>query len=168
MKPTWKPRCRPWPRSASSRAREGRSSSTVAKGCVIAVDGPAGAGKSTVARTVAQKLGYTYIDTGAMYRAIAWAVLQAGIAPDEPDTGAAVAGIAEKTEVTLRPGPGGNRVFVGDRDVTDVIRSPETSAVVSYVAANADVRTRLLTLQRAMARDGGVVMDGRDIGTVVL
>lgn len=135
---------------------------------VIAIDGPAGAGKSTVARTVAEKLGYTYIDTGAMYRAITWAVLQAGITPDDPATAEAVARIAAATEITLKPHPDGIRVYVDERDVTDVIRSPETSAAVSYVAANPRVRSRLLTLQRAMAEKGGVVMDGRDIGTVVL
>lgn len=140
----------------------------VRRKCVIAIDGPAGAGKSTVARTVAQKLGYVYIDTGAMYRALTWAVLQEHIDPSSPETAAAVARLAMRTKVTLAPGPKGNRVFVDGADVTDEIRAPDTSAAVSYVAANVQVRDRLVSLQRAMAKQGGVVVDGRDIGTVVL
>lgn len=132
---------------------------------VIAIDGPAGAGKSTVARTAARQLGYIYIDTGAMYRAMTLAVLRAGIAPDAEE---AVARLAEQTQVTLSQGPEGNRVHLDGEDVTEAIRAPETSAAVSHVAAIAGVRRRLLALQRELARSGGVVMDGRDIGTVVL
>ena len=131
----------------------------------VAIDGPAGAGKSTVARKVAQRLGYTYIDTGAMYRAVTWAVLQAGLAPGDED---AVARRAADTEIQLQTDAAGVRVVVAGQDVTDVIRGPETSAAVSYVAANPKVREHLVALQRRMARQGGVVMDGRDIGTVVL
>lgn len=133
--------------------------------CVIAIDGPAGAGKSTVARTVARELGYVYIDSGAMYRALTLAVMRAGIAPDASEE---VAGVADEAQVTLSPGPTGNRVYLDGDDVTEAIRDPETSAAVSYVAAVPQVRNRLVALQQQMAREGGVVMDGRDIGTVVL
>lgn len=133
--------------------------------CVIAIDGPAGAGKSTVARTVARELGYVYIDSGAMYRALTLAVMRAGIAPDASEE---VAGVADEVQVTLSPGPTGNRVYLDGDDVTEAIRDPETSAAVSYVAAIPEVRNRLVALQQQMAREGGVVMDGRDIGTVVL
>lgn len=128
----------------------------------VAIDGPAGAGKSTVARAVAARLGCTYIDTGAMYRALAWAVLDARIAPDD---GAAVCALAARLDVRLEPGGG---VYVGDRDVTGEIRTPEISNLTSPLSALACVRTRMVALQRAMARRGGVVMEGRDIGTVVL
>lgn len=135
---------------------------------VIAIDGPAGAGKSTVARTLAQTLGYTYIDTGAMYRAVAWLVLREGIDPSDPDQEEAVGRLADAAEVALRPDADGNRVEVDGKDVTGHLRGPDVTAAVSYVAANPAVRDRLAALQRAMAREGGVVMDGRDIGTVVL
>lgn len=138
------------------------------RGRVIAIDGPAGAGKSTVARTVAEKLDYTYIDTGAMYRAVARLVLQEGIDPARPGGDAAVARLAEAADIALRPAPGGSRVEVDGEDVTASLREPAVSEAVSYVAANPAVRARLAALQRDMARRGGVVMDGRDIGTVVL
>lgn len=137
------------------------------KRCIIAVDGPAGAGKSTVARAVAEALGYTYIDTGSLYRALTWAALKAGIDPQKPGAQQALAHLATHTRVTLQPGPQGHRVFVNGEDVTDAIRSAETSAAVSFVAANEQVRRRLVALQRQLAGSGPVVMDGRDIGTVV-
>lgn len=134
------------------------------QGLVIAVDGPAGAGKSTVARRVAAALNYLYIDTGAMYRAIALAVLEEGIGPDD---GAAVERLARGLDVELVPSAAGNRVLLGGRDVTERIRAPEVSAAVSQVAALPGVRRRMVQLQRRLAAGGGVVMDGRDIGTVV-
>lgn len=134
------------------------------QGLVIAVDGPAGAGKSTVARRVAAALNYLYIDTGAMYRAIALAVLEEGVGPDD---GAAVERLARGLDVELVPSAAGNRVLLGGRDVTDRIRAPEVSAAVSQVAALPGVRRRMVQLQRRLAAGGGVVMDGRDIGTVV-
>ncbi len=127
----------------------------------IAIDGPAGAGKSTVARRVADALDYTYIDTGAMYRALAWAVLQSGIPATDNE---AVSALAERLDVRLEPG----RVWVGGQDITLQIRTPEISNLTSPLSALPRVRARMVALQQAMARRGGVVMEGRDIGTVVL
>ena len=128
----------------------------------IAIDGPAGAGKSTVARRVAEALGYTYVDTGAMYRALAWAVLAAKIAPDDDE---AVCALAARLEVRLEAE---GRVWVDGREVAGEIRTPEISNLTSPLSALPCVRSRMVALQQAMARPGGVVMEGRDIGTVVL
>ncbi len=128
----------------------------------VAIDGPAGAGKSTVARRVALRLGCTYIDTGAMYRALAWAVLDAHVAPD--DAGA-VCALAGRLDVRLEPD---GRVLVDGQDVAGEIRTPEISNLTSPLSALPCVRTRMVALQRAMERRGGIVMEGRDIGTVVL
>ncbi len=133
------------------------------KQIIIAIDGPAGAGKSTIAKQVAQKLGYVYIDTGAMYRAVTWALLQTG----GPVTDADATEIARKLPLVFRPANGVNQVFVGDKDVTEAIRTLEVSQNVSKVAAIGGVRKALVELQRKMGSQGGVVMDGRDIGTVV-
>lgn len=127
----------------------------------VAIDGPAGAGKSTVARRVASALGYTYVDTGAMYRAVAWAVMDADIAPSDSR---AICGLAERVKIRLEP----QRVFVDEAEITDQIRTPEISNLTSPISALPCVRTRLAALQREMGRRGGVVMEGRDIGTVVL
>ena len=127
----------------------------------VAIDGPAGAGKSTVARQVASVLGCTYVDTGAMYRAVAWAVLDAGVSPSDSQ---AVCALAERISIHLE----GERVFAGETDITDKIRTPEISNLTSPISALPCVRTRLAALQREMGRRGGVVMEGRDIGTVVL
>ena len=128
----------------------------------VAIDGPAGAGKSTVARQVAARLGLTYVDTGAMYRALAWAVVEARIAPDDA---AAVCALAARLDVRLEPGGG---VLVDGQDAAGEIRTPEISNLTSPLSALPCVRTRMVALQQAMARRGGVVMEGRDIGTVVL
>jgi 3-phosphoshikimate 1-carboxyvinyltransferase len=127
---------------------------------VIAIDGPAGAGKSTVSRAVAARVGLDRLDTGAMYRAVAAQALSQGI---EPDDHAGVAALAEGADIAV-----GERVVIDGRDVTDIIRSPEVGRAVSLVAANADVRTQLVRRQRAwvLAHGGGVV-EGRDIGSVV-
>jgi len=131
---------------------------------IVAIDGPAGAGKSTVAKGVADKLGYLYIDTGAMYRAVAYKVLQAGIPISDQQ---AVVALAMRTEVTLANIDGEQRVYADGEDVTQAIRSPEATRASSPVSAIPGVRKRLVELQRQMAAAGGVVMEGRDIGTVV-
>lgn len=131
---------------------------------VIAIDGPAGAGKSTVAKIVAEKLGYTYIDTGAMYRGVAWKTLRDD--KDAPDE--AILRAMQGIDVRLACTESGTRVTVDGTDVTAEIRTPEVTHIVSRVAALGPVREKMVELQRAMAADGAVVMDGRDIGTNVL
>jgi cytidylate kinase len=137
---------------------------SVLKRINIAIDGPAGAGKSTVAKQVARQLGYVYVDTGAMYRAIAWKVLQEGAQNDEQR----MIAVAEQTRVTLQPGETVQKVFVDDTEVTDLIRTPEISNFTSAVATIAEIRKLLVDMQQQMAAQKGIVMDGRDIGTHVL
>ncbi len=135
---------------------------------IIAIDGPAGAGKSTVARRLADRLGYRFLDTGALYRAVTVAVLRAGLDPSDE---AGVAAIAEAADVRLvqRDGSDAPRVLLGDDDVTDEIRGPAASSAVSTIAALPRVRAAMVPLQRAFAEPpGGVVAEGRDIGTVVV
>lgn len=128
---------------------------------IVAIDGPAGAGKSTVSRAVAGRLGLTYLDTGAMYRAVTCAVLRAGI---DPTDSAAVAAVAADAVIVIRA----DRVVLDGVDVTAEIRSPQVTAAVSAVAAIPAVRAELVRRQRAWALAmGGGVMEGRDIGTVV-
>ena len=134
------------------------------KGLIIAIDGPSGAGKSTIARLLARRLGYTYIDTGAMYRAIGWKAKQEGVDPSDE---AALQQLCARTDVTIRHEPGLQRVLVNGREVTGEIRTPEMGMLASAVSRSPAVRARLLTLQRGLGASGGVVMDGRDIGTVV-
>ncbi|MDF2939259.1 MAG: (d)CMP kinase, partial [Paenibacillaceae bacterium] len=131
----------------------------------VALDGPAGAGKSTVARMVAKELGYVYVDTGAMYRAITWKALHEGI-PLEDLT--VIAGMTGSTHIELLPGLAGQTVLVDGQDVTERIRSAEINLHVSHIAAIPDVREKLVSMQKSMAASKGVVMDGRDIGTSVL
>jgi len=133
-------------------------------GFVIAIDGPSGAGKSTVARLLADRLGYIYIDTGAMYRAVGWKAKREGIDPaDEPRLAELCAG----TEVTIKKDNSDPRFYVDGIDVTGEIRTPEMGMMASAVSKSPAVRARLLTFQRELGSRGGVVMDGRDIGTVV-
>lgn len=134
-----------------------------AKRFVVAIDGPAGAGKSTVAQIVAAKLNYTYIDTGAMYRAVAYKALKAGEVTDR-----AIEDAADSIEIVLRYSEGKTVVFADGENVTEAIRTPEVTGIVSRVAALSAVRSRLVLLQREMAKGGGVVMDGRDICAHVL
>lgn len=136
-----------------------------ARPLTIAIDGPAGAGKSTVARRVAGALGYAYIDTGAMYRAVAWATLKEGVAPDDAE---AVTRLAETLDIRLRPEAAETQIWVNAQDITDQIRTPDISNLTSPLSAIPGVRRRMVALQQAMGAAGGVVMEGRDIGTVVL
>ncbi|HEY9899749.1 MAG TPA: (d)CMP kinase [Pantanalinema sp.] len=131
---------------------------------VIAIDGPAGAGKSTVARRVAQQLGLVFLDTGAMYRALTWKALATGL--DLGDE-AALTELAKRCAIAFTPGAEGDRVAIDDEDVTEAIRTPEVTRRVSEVAKVAGVRRELVALQQAIGRAGGVVAEGRDIGTVV-
>lgn len=133
---------------------------------VIAIDGPAGAGKSTLAKRAAQKLGYIYIDTGAMYRSVAWKVLQTYVNGDFTDDD--IVAVAEKLTVTLSYENGTQRIAVDGVDVSEAIRTPEVTAIVSRVAAIGKVRSKMVDLQQKMAADGGVIMDGRDIASKVL
>lgn len=133
------------------------------KKIVVAIDGPAGAGKSTIAKLAAEKLGYAYIDTGAMYRSVAWKFLQTGKAFDEDF----ISGLSKTMLIDFKPEAKINRVFVDGTEVTEAIRTPEVTAIVSRVAAIGEVREAMVDQQRRMGEAGGVLMDGRDIGTVV-
>ena len=133
---------------------------------IVAIDGPSGAGKSTAARALAERLHVPYIDTGAMYRAIGLEARARGIGLpiDEPD---AVAAIAESARLGVDLSPQGNRISIDGRDVTEEIRQPEISLYASAVSAIPGVRKRLVAEQQRLARSGGGVMEGRDIGTKV-
>ncbi|MET3575123.1 (d)CMP kinase [Bhargavaea ullalensis] len=131
----------------------------------IAIDGPAAAGKSTIAKLVAGRLGYTYIDTGAMYRALTHKAIGAGVDLEEAGE---VEALLPGTQIILEPGAEGQTVLLDGEDVTGVIRTSAVTNGVSAVSAHAGVRAYMVAEQRRMAREGGVVMDGRDIGTAVL
>jgi cytidylate kinase len=132
---------------------------------VIAIDGPAGSGKSTTAKALAQRFGLLYIDTGAMYRALTWAALTGGV---DPSDGEALARLLAGAELTLSPAKGDVTVHWNGRDVSGAIRTPEVEAAVSLVSSHAPVRRSMVRRQQALGRQGGVVMEGRDIGSVVL
>ncbi len=135
-----------------------------ARQLIVTIDGPAGAGKSTVARQLAKRLGYLYLDTGALYRAVAWKVRSAGV---NPEHGAAVAALLPGMRVGLDRRDDGVGVTVDGHDVTDELRSPEISTMASLVSAIPAVREWLLPVQRQVGHAGGVVAEGRDLGTRV-
>jgi len=135
------------------------------KKLTIAIDGPAASGKSTTARLLAKKLGYVYIDTGAMYRAVTLAVLQKGANPAEQEEAIE---ITKESLIELKIINGVQQTFLNGIDVSDDIRSPQIDMAVSQIATNAEIRRIMVKQQQQMAQEGGIVMDGRDIGTVVL
>lgn len=135
------------------------------KNIQIAIDGPAAAGKSTIAKLAAEELGYTYIDTGAMYRAITYKALEQNI---DLENEAALTSLLLETQILLKPSTDGQLVFLDGKDVSDAIRSNKVTSSVSEVAAHASLRKEMVKRQLQMAQSGGVVMDGRDIGTHVL
>ncbi len=131
---------------------------------VIAIDGPAGAGKSTVAQKVAECLGLTYVDSGATYRAAALKVLEAGVPPEDEQT---VSRLIGETDIQITTDGDQPRILLDGRDVTDKIRTPEVTLAAAKVSRLPEVRAKLVQLQRGFAQGRGVVMEGRDIGTVV-
>ena len=135
------------------------------KALQVAIDGPASAGKSTVAKLVAKRFGYIYCDTGAMYRSVTWAALAKNITLDNVT---AIIKLAQEITISFEPGADEQRVFVDDHEVTKAIRSNEVAENVSAVAAIPEVRSEMVKEQRKIATQGGIVMDGRDIGTTVL
>ncbi|MCS7081494.1 MAG: (d)CMP kinase [Bacteroidetes bacterium] len=131
---------------------------------LIAIDGPAASGKSTTARLVAERLGLRYVNTGALYRAVTWALLARGIWPAHPER---ISEFLSLLDLELQESPMGLRVLIDSQDVTEMLQLPEVSAHVSAVSALPEVRSWLLQIERALGAEGGVVFEGRDIGTVV-
>ena len=131
---------------------------------IIAIDGPSGAGKSTITRLLADRLGYVFLDTGAMYRAVALAAQRKGVAADDDE---ALEEICRTIRISFMRNNGCCRVILDDEDISEFIRAPEISLLTSRISTRKVVREFMLRLQREMARDGGVILEGRDIGTVV-
>lgn len=134
------------------------------RGKIITIDGPAGSGKSSTAYRVASELGYIYLDSGAMYRAITLKVLDSKI---DPDSGEKVAAVAQNTKIDLVSENGYNRIRLDGKDVTSLIRAPRISRAISNIAANKKVRAVLAKKQKEIGQNGGIVAEGRDMGTVV-
>ena len=133
-------------------------------GKIITIDGPAGSGKSTVSRLLAKRLGYVYLDTGAMYRAVALKAKRDSV--DLKDRGR-ISGLCRNLDLYFKTVDGTSRIFLGSEDISTAIRSPEMDMLSSAVSAIQEVREAMTTLQRKMARQGGIVAEGRDMGTVV-
>lgn len=131
---------------------------------IITIDGPAGTGKTTVARKVAEKLGFQYFDTGAMYRAITYRLLQEGISLDDENQ---LSPFLKRFQFSIRKEDGEKRYFVGSEDVTEMIRTPEVTKSVSIISAHPAIRRALVPIQRNFAEKGNSVFEGRDMGTVV-
>lgn len=136
----------------------------MSKELIIAIDGPSGAGKSTLSKLLAKELGYVNLDTGAMYRCVALAARRRGIDPDDQS---ALGALARALSIEFVRGNGAERVLLDGEDVSAAIRTPEVSLLTSKISAVADVRTAMVALQRRLGEKGGVVLEGRDIGTVV-
>lgn len=134
------------------------------KGVVVAIDGPSGAGKSTITKLLAERLGYIHIDTGAMFRSVALMAKRGGIGVEDD---AALAGLCRELSITFLREAGACRVLVNGEDVSCAIRKDEISLLTSAISARKPVRAALLEMQRAMGAQGGVILEGRDIGTVV-
>lgn len=131
----------------------------------VAIDGPAGAGKSTIAKTVSKKLGFIYVDTGALYRTIGLKFINEGY---DEDLNCDIDGVLEDVKIDIKFVEGEQRVYLNGEDVSGLIRTPKASLMASAVSAKPQVRAFLLEMQRSLARENNVIMDGRDIGTVVL
>ncbi len=149
-------------KSEESLNRENRVSRP--NGPVVAIDGPAGAGKSTIAAYLARRFGLLNLETGAMYRALALKAIRTGIDSDQEE---AVLALTQHTRIALEPGAEGNRVLLDGEDVTGLLRAPEVTVMASHVSVHGRVRAWMVAEQRVMGECGGVVMEGRDIGTVV-
>ena len=131
----------------------------------VAIDGPAGAGKSTIAKAAAKALGFVYLDTGAIYRTVAWHITMLGIGPKDTDH---VPALLDDANIEIKFLEDGQHMLINGKDVTGEIRTPEIGACAAQVATQPSVRTFLLDLQRDLAKTHSIIMDGRDIGTVVL
>lgn len=131
---------------------------------IIAIDGPSGAGKSTLSKLLAQQLSYIHLDTGAMYRCVALAAMRQGVDPDDQQR---LGALARELQIEFSRTPSGDRVILDGEDVSNAIRTPEVSLLTSRVSAAPQVRSALVALQRHLGEAGGVVLEGRDIGTVV-